>query len=76
MSEVLPLGKVGTVHERSTYIFPALRVLVSVGSEDRSRSRCDFSENICYMSREREVLWADSTSIDSLGIIREKTASF
>ena len=52
-----------------------LRVLVSVGSEG-FRSLDNFSENICYMSRGRGVLqWAGgSTSIDSLGGIREKTA--
>ena len=65
----------GIDHELCTYIFPALQVLVSVGSEG-FRNLYSFSENICYMSRGRELLrWAGgSTSIDYLGGIREKTA--
>ena len=65
----------GIDRELCAYIFPALQVLVFVGSEG-FRNLCSFSENICYMSRGREVLqWAGgSTSTDSQGGIREKTA--
>lgn len=72
-SQVFPRKMVRTNHERCTCIFPAHRVLVSVGSAG-SRNLDNFSENICYMSRGREVMLGDSTSVGSLRGTLEKTA--